>query len=132
MNELVLVFMRHAEERSERIRGVKFYKNITEWNPALYKATFRQWEEWTEDLYELIREATKAANWFADVVRRDVNPRFFAIEGRFLLIEGPYMDLSFKTYLIEYAHEERQLLPQQFFEKRKGKQAPNSGDPADG
>lgn len=81
-----------------------------------------EWQEWLDDLHDLIREATKAANWVSDVVRRDINSTFFAVEGRFLLTEGPGTDLSFDTYLIEYTPEERQALPNAFLQKRSVKE----------
>jgi hypothetical protein len=134
MNEALSVFMAHAEKTAEEWIGAKFYKYIREWNPELYNSKFLEWQEWLNDLHQLFREATKAANWFADVVRRDVNPNFFAIEGRSLLTEGPFMDFSFQTYLIEYTTEEKQELPDVFFEKRREKnrtRAPNTGPQAD-
>ena len=36
----------------------------------------------------------EAANWLADVVRRDVNPMFFAAEGKFLIEGGPFIDFA--------------------------------------
>ena len=54
-------------------------------------------------------EATTSANWFADVVRRDINPMFFAEKGRFLTMEGDI--LGFKAKLHVYTKEQRDSLP---------------------
>ena len=43
-----------------------------------------------------------------NVVRRDVNPMFFATVGKFLIIEGPFEDLSFRTRLLEFKEDEKE------------------------
>lgn len=53
----------------------------------------------------------KAANWLADTVRRDVNPAFFAVAGRFLLTLGPDATLGFETHVFEYTPEEKTAQP---------------------
>ena len=56
-------------------------------------------------------EATKAANWLADIVRRDINPMFYATKGKFFVIMGPYDMLEFRSYFFEYTeHEKKDLL----------------------
>lgn len=52
-------------------------------------------------------EATKAANWMADIVRRDINPLFFATKGKFFIVMGPYDGLEFRSYFFEYTEKER-------------------------
>jgi hypothetical protein len=126
-NEAINVFLANAKQEHDEWVGRKDYKEIG-WNPDLYEAKFAEWDKWIDDLLGLVRETTKAANWFADVVRRDINPRFFATEGRFLLTEGPNMDLSFTTYMTTYTTEEKQGLPRTFLEKRRAKREVNQID----
>ena len=38
-----------------------------------------------EDFIGLVAESTKAANWLAEIVRREFNPMFFAMEGKFVV-----------------------------------------------
>ena len=51
--------------------------------------------------------ATKAANWSAEIVRRDINPLFYATKGKFFVIMGPFDDLDFRSYFFEFTPEEK-------------------------
>ncbi len=102
-------FMEHSDLSGEHYRVDRFYRR-----PAYnsnYDSDLEEFEAWQERCYTLIKDATKAANWFADVVRRDVNPMFFATKGKFLIMEGPFADLSFRTRLLEYTEAEKAFLP---------------------
>lgn len=100
-------FLQHAELKNGRWRLIRFYKQG--WNEN-YDADLQRFKEWQMECTQTIHEATKAANWFADVVRRDVNPLFFAEGGRFLLSEGPFMDGTFKSFVLTYQPEEIDLI----------------------
>lgn len=110
-NELKNVFLKHAEESEGEIRSIRFYQ-IREWDPGEYNKLLAKWEAWVESYEILMFEAAKALNWFADLVRRHVNPMFFAIEGKFLIVRGPVMDFSYETLLFEYTEEEKRTLPE--------------------
>ena len=99
----------HGEVTCEVWRPIKFYKAYG-YNPN-YDADVIRYDEWIDTIYSLTYEATKAANWFADVVRRDYNPMFFAETGRFIIMEGPFSDLSHHARLLQYDQEQRDQLP---------------------
>jgi hypothetical protein len=67
------------------LRGHQFYRDA-QGTPGAQKAR-DEWNRWQKHCSAWIYEATKAVNWLADVVRRDLNPLFFAAEGRFAVIE---------------------------------------------
>lgn len=102
-------FMKHGVLAGDVYMADRFYRRPT-YNPH-YDKQLAEFEEWQDRCNRLLRDATKAANWFADVVRRDINPMFFATKGKFLIIEGPFMDMSFRTSLIEFLAEEKAGLP---------------------
>jgi len=64
---------------------IKFYKHLR--NNPNYEADLERYNNWLDACHDAIREATKAANWFAEVVRREVDSKFFAKEGWFLIDE---------------------------------------------
>jgi hypothetical protein len=102
-------FMEHSEQAGDSYVADRFYKRPA-FNPN-YDKQLDEFEEWQACCYKLLKNATKAANWFADVVRRDINPMFFATQGKFLIMEGPFMDFSFRTSLLEFTEEEKANLP---------------------
>ena len=107
------VFMRHARRIDDSYIAERFYStHVVEQEE--YDRNWVAYNQWVDECHSLIREATKTANWFADVVRRDINPMYFALEGKFLIEEGPFLDFSWRTTLLEYTQEEKEKLPEDF------------------
>lgn len=104
------VFLEHAECYNDHFLGLRFYKRLGEWNAERYEQLSNQWEEWHVRCHGLIFEATKAVNWFADCVRKYINPRFFATDGKFHLEPSLRSDIS-GLYMPEYSESERNALP---------------------
>jgi hypothetical protein len=75
-----------------------------------YHQLVNEYESWREKCRSHVIEATKAANWLAEVVRRDINPLFFATKGKFFVIMGPYDLLTFRSYFFEYTDAEKSKL----------------------
>lgn len=105
-------FMEHARREDRQYRPEKFYK--VGFNPN-YESDLALYEAWLQECYDLLKQATCAANWFSDVVRRDINPMFFAERGKFSIKEGLFEDFSFYVSVPEYAEEEKACLPQKLF-----------------
>jgi hypothetical protein len=109
LHKAASTFMEHSTYSQDRYLPFKFYKAMG-FNPN-YDRDVKLYEEWLNDCWRLLREATKAANWFADVVRRDINPMFFAELGKFVVIEGPFMDLQYHASIPEFSEEEKAERP---------------------
>lgn len=103
-------FADNSTRTGDLLYADRFYK-IREWDPERYHRLHARFVVWSETCDNLLREAARAANWFADVVRRDLNPRFYHLQGRFLIIEGPNRDLAYCSRLYEYSQAERRALP---------------------
>ncbi|OYT94111.1 MAG: hypothetical protein CFE43_00510 [Burkholderiales bacterium PBB3] len=102
-------FMKHSDSLGNYYVADRFYRRPA--NNTDYDADLVEFEAWQDRCYDLVRQATKAANWFADVVRRDVNPMFFAAKGRFFIEEGPFEDLSVRVSIPQYTDAEKTALP---------------------
>ncbi|WP_161937749.1 HNH endonuclease signature motif containing protein [Aquitalea pelogenes] len=114
LNQAAQKYLEHADLHGDCYYPFKFYKAMS-YNPN-YDRDLRLYTEWMDECYSLIYQATKAANWFADIVRRDVNPMFFAEKGKFLIMEGPFSDLSYRTRLLEFSEDEKNSMPKALFE----------------
>ena len=99
--------MEHSKLYEDTYYPDKFYKTGG-WN-VNYEEDVEKYKQWIQECHNWLVEATKSANWFADVVRRDINPMFFAEKGRFLTMEGDI--LGFKAKLHVYTKEQRDSLP---------------------
>jgi hypothetical protein len=109
MNAAAQRFWQESEDEGEFRVEVKYYKKRY-YPQAQYDALFARWETWQRDCEFLIIQSAKAANWMADVVRRDLNPAFFSITGKFSLTISD--DLRFRTFLPEFSANEKAVLPQ--------------------
>jgi hypothetical protein len=108
MNTAAQRFLAETETRGDERVEVKYYKQRY-YEQDVYDRLVDRWEDWNQHMALLITEATKAANWLADVVRRDLNPRFFSVAGKFTLTEPA--DLSYVTHTPEFTDEQKQQLP---------------------
>ena len=105
LHKAAQLFLEHSEAQGDKLFPFKFYKANG------FNENYDEDQKWIEECHQILREATKAANWFADAVRQYVNPMFFAEKGKFIITEGPFMDLSFRTVLLEFTEEEKKDLP---------------------
>lgn len=127
LNCAARLFMEHCEplKYDESIlQPYKFYEREVTQHPNYCEKDLKKYMKWLAQCYSAVREATKAANWFADVVRRDINPMFFASEGKFLVTEGPFWYPH--TRLLEFESGQKEILPDSLFRGRvaqKGKGA---------
>ena len=117
------VFQKHCQIKEDSngdlyYDGVQFYK-IPEWDTEKYNKLSKEFDTWVEECHQLIIDATKAANWFREVVRRDINPMFFASEK--FIATYPWsggMGLSHQYLLKEYSQEEKERLPNSLLEEQ--------------
>jgi len=118
LNEASNTFLKHSINHGDSHLADQFYHRVTD--PTEQQAQVQEFNAWCLDCHELIFEATKAANWFAEVVRREINPMFFALEGRFVVTkQRGIMELT--TMLFEYSAEEKMSMPDSFCEQRRRK-----------
>ena len=111
LSTLADLFGQHCELKSDGwVKGDKFYKGAG-WNPD-YSRQVAEYKDWMIRQAKLITLSTKSANWVADVVRRDLNPSFFAMPGMFISHECSSMDASFFDQVERFTDEEKILEPQ--------------------
>jgi hypothetical protein len=116
MNIMLNFYMKNADSKEDYYVEDRSYKE--HWLPdEIYKELSQNRRCWEEYLDELIIEVVKAANWLADLVRRDINPLFMATDGKFSLIGGPDNNLFFYTSVPEYSIGEKEQLIDSYEEK---------------
>jgi hypothetical protein len=107
IQDLCQVFGRHAKRRNDGLwETEKFYK-LDHWDPSLYSELSDDFDEHVDLVQDLTLEMTRAANYVCDLVRKHLVPAFRMREGVLLVQGGPYMDLTFKSYRVEYGRDER-------------------------
>ena len=82
-------FVRHCDLQPPALNWLvadPWYSRVTS-DPGRRAEALDEFESWVGHCYHLIHESTKAANWCADVIRRDIDPRFFAVTGKFRILE---------------------------------------------
>ncbi len=104
-------FLEHADLKDDYFEGVKYYKQLERWDTEEYNRLGREWEAWLRRCQGLVFESTRAANWFADCVRRFLNPLFFVTNGKFFVSGSIPSDIPEDYFVVEYSTEERSRLP---------------------
>ncbi|MBX3745844.1 MAG: hypothetical protein KF833_11105 [Verrucomicrobiae bacterium] len=102
-------FLEHAQLEQTHFVSQRFYKSKGYCSD--YDLRVQMYEDWLLECSRLIKRATCAANWFADVVRRDINPLFFTESGKFLVEEGPCERFRYYAIMPEFTTEEKARLP---------------------
>jgi len=93
------IYMKYVELIEDRYVARRFYKDRG-FN-SNYQNDLDAYVSWIDKCYKSTFKVAKAINWFADVVRRDINPMFFADHGKFLIrFEG-------EIKLLEYSAEQK-------------------------
>jgi hypothetical protein len=111
MNTMLNFYMKNAESREDYYVEDWAWKRNQWHTEEVFRELANKRDRWDKYLDELVIEVAKAANWLAELVRRDVNPLFMATDGRFSLVWGPDERLTFHTIVPEYsADEKRQLI----------------------
>ncbi|MFK5984240.1 MAG: hypothetical protein QM479_02270 [Pseudomonadota bacterium] len=113
INRAAKIFMKHSDLQGDTYFPFKFYKHAKK--NSNYNKDLKRYKKWQKSCFLSLYEATKAANWFADVVRKQINPMFFALEGKFLIEEGPNKDLIWSTRLLEFTEEDKANYPEKLF-----------------
>lgn len=106
-------FLKNSDLQGDVYYVDKFYKRPS--NNPNYELDYDEFVKWQDECYSFIEEATKAANWFSEVVRRDINPMFFADKGMFLVSKAFYDDRAWKGQPLTYSVSEKQNLPDALF-----------------
>ncbi len=102
-------FMEHSDDKGDYHFAEKFYKS-SGFNPR-YREDLEEWRQWVNAYSDLLVESTKAANWFAELIRRDINPLFFVEHGKFIVNQGLGMDLNYHATIPEFTETEKRALP---------------------
>lgn len=112
LNDLLKVFDEHGEDvrNGEQIWTRKFYK-IDRWDDELYNSLLAKYMYHVKLVDDLTLELTRATNYLFDKVRQHLVPSFRIKEGVLLIEVGPFMDMSWRTYRVEYKPEERLDFP---------------------
>lgn len=110
LNDFLKVFDKYSEESEKNFSTRKFYKT-DDWNQEKYHKLLTKFNYHVSLINDLVFEFTRALNFIFDNIRRFVLSSYRIKEGLLLLVAGPFMDFTWKTYRTEYKIEERASRP---------------------
>ncbi|WP_243286226.1 HNH endonuclease [Geothrix terrae] len=111
LQDLMLVFNEHAELRGGHLwQTSKFYREVRD-DRELYDELSKEFDFHVDLVQDLTLELTRAVNYVCDMVREYLMPSYRIKEGVALTMGGPYMDMTYKTYRVEYRGAERIARP---------------------
>ncbi len=109
LNLMLNFYMKNAMSIGGIFREDKSYKERLRPQDVFRELAAKR-DRWENFLEKLVIEVVKSANWFAEIVRRDINPLFMAINGKFSLVVGPDDHLSFQVIVYEFSSDEKSQL----------------------
>lgn len=104
--DLLKQFFKHAEIRSatsDRYTTKKFYK-IPEDNPN-YEEDAARYDKHVDIIHAYTFELTKAINYVCDIIRKDVDKTYRAVDGKRYITRG-YEQGGFYNYFPEYSDKD--------------------------
>lgn len=99
----------NAESENPWVRVTKWYKKDGSFNPR-YHEDLQDYIVHVNLLADLTLELTRAAHWFCDQVRKDVEPSWRLKQGGFLVEGGPYSSGHTEYHTPRYTDAERGAL----------------------
>jgi hypothetical protein len=108
--DLLKVFLEHAEDRGGEWKTEKFYR-IDEWNEERYNQLLRRFSANVNLVQDLALELTRAANFVCDAVRAEMMRSYRLKEGVLVIHSGPDTSFNIRTYRAEYSGRERTQSP---------------------
>ncbi len=102
--QTINIFSMHCKLIDDAYIEERFYQN-QDHKPERYEQSLKKYELWKDTYFKSMYMLVKSLNWFADIVRRDINPLFFATKGKFLLTEGDL--LGYSPNLYEFTKNEK-------------------------
>lgn len=112
LNDLINVFDKYIDKKlSDKVIWTKKFYRIDEQDTELYNKLHDKYMYHIKLVQDLTLELTRAANYIFDKVRDDLFSSFRINEGVLLVEVGPFADLSWRMYRVEYKDNERIEMP---------------------
>lgn len=106
LNDFLIIFSKYKEKIANKqepwYNTEKFYNRLDRWDPKAHRRLSEKFDYHVDLVQDLMFELTRAGNYLCDQIRKYISSSFRISEGILLVTSGPYMDLSFKTYRLEY------------------------------
>lgn len=99
-------FHEYSEIRGDRYWTEKIYRREHE-DHAFHTRLYHEYEFHVALVEDLMMELTRAANYVCDQTRKFIWPTYRLQEGLLISQSGPHMDMTFRSYRLEYRDAER-------------------------
>lgn len=125
LNDFIRVFsvymQKEGADEDASYTTEKIYDRLNERDPQQQKTLSDKYDYHVDLVQDLMCELTRAGNHLCDQVRKSISPSFRIKEGMLLVTSGPQMDMSFRTYRLEYKPDDQTRYPglRKFMEIRK-------------
>ncbi len=105
-SRLAITYLQHVKQQGDSLIANHFYKSGG-WNEN-YHEDLIKFEKWESECNALLIETTKAANWFADSIRKEFDPLFLVDKGKFIITNCICKDIYTCGDVPEFSEKEKQ------------------------
>ena len=109
VKELSELISENTMPKSGYFIAIKKYKNYHN-NTNRYEEEVSNYEDWIRRCYQKVYEIVRLANWFAEEVRKEINPKFLVSKGKFT-VPDIFGELEVDEFIApEFTDEEKDKL----------------------
>jgi len=108
LQDFLKFFHSESEQHGIMFSTRKFYK-IRDWDHKKYHSLLNEYNVHVSIIEDLHAELTRAAQLVCEKVRKNIDKSYRLKEGLLIIEAGPFMDLSYRQYRVEYSKEEKKI-----------------------
>ena len=106
LQDFLNLFKEHAKKSGEWYYTEKFYKLEWHKDQEVYRQLSKQYTFHVLLVEDLVIELTRATNYICKLVRKYIDSSFRLKEGLTLIEIGPFIDMSWKQYRVQYTKDD--------------------------
>jgi hypothetical protein len=119
IEDIKSLFSRFGEDLGKDMIWIPKFYSRPSYEKARYARDFNLFEFVCYLIVDLVYELTREMNRLIDIIRSELYPHYRSDEGRLMITTGPNIDMTYKTFALQYKQDQEYPGLQRFIEERQ-------------